>query len=259
MFAMRASAPSLLAIRGAATLRHSAAPPPQAGLFGSFARSTIRSRAYATPAGRDSARPQARVKADLPNVPVSVVLAPDTPKQAPRPCLGQKRLEKLTRLSLLVCYPFDIDLDARQNRKPVFILAALIAIGSWSAFAAFATNKERLSSSVFKSALIQLKDSSEVQAALGDPIMLVPSTFGDPWVSGSVNMMQGRVDMSFRVQGRRDAGTAYFTSIRRDQNKAFEVLRFLVVTDAGETVSLLSSAGASHDTDGEIESNTTFA
>lgn len=50
-----------------------------------------------------------------------------------------------------------------------------------------------------------------------------------------------------------DVGTAYFTSIRRDQKRNFEVLRFLLVTDSGETVSLLSSAGASHDSDGELE------
>ncbi|EPQ32361.1 uncharacterized protein PFL1_00557 [Pseudozyma flocculosa PF-1] len=185
-------------------------------LFGSraLARSPrtrpVSFRTYATSSNLNPTRPQARVKAELPNVP---------------------------------------------NRKPVFILAALIALGSWSAFASFATNKERLSSSVFKSALVQLKDSAEVQRALGDPIMLVPSTFGDPWVSGSVNMMQGRVDMSFRLQGPKDKGTAYFTSIRRDQSKSFEVIRFLVVTDSGETVPLLSPSGASHDSDGEIESN----
>ncbi|SPO34672.1 uncharacterized protein PSFLO_00143 [Pseudozyma flocculosa] len=216
-------------------------------LFGSraLARSPrtrpVSFRTYATSSNLNPTRPQARVKAELPNVPL----------------LLRPRLIALFSPLLL------------QNRKPVFILAALIALGSWSAFASFATNKERLSSSVFKSALVQLKDSAEVQRALGDPIMLVPSTFGDPWVSGSsrqsdgplaggcqqVNMMQGRVDMSFRLQGPKDKGTAYFTSIRRDQSKSFEVIRFLVVTDSGETVPLLSPSGASHDSDGEIESN----
>lgn len=78
-----------------------------------------------------------------------------------------------------------------QNRRPVFIIAAIVAVTSWSMFASYATNKERLSSSVFRSVLSQLKDSEQITAALGDSILLEPSTFGDPWVSGSVSLRLG--------------------------------------------------------------------
>ena len=54
------------------------------------------------------------------------------------------------------------------------------------------------------------------------------------------------------------AGTAYFTSIRRDQKRHFEVLRFLVVTDKGDMIGMLqdedgtTNAAMTHDQDGDI-------
>ncbi len=47
--------------------------------------------------------------------------------------------------------------------------------------------------------------------------------------------------------------TAYFTSVRRDMQRTFEVLRFLVITDDGETISMLDQeGGATHDSDGDM-------
>jgi hypothetical protein len=38
-----------------------------------------------------------------------------------------------------------------------------------------------------------------------------------------INNMQGRVDLKFRLQGDRDAGTLYFTSIRPKQEGAWRI------------------------------------
>lgn len=55
-------------------------------------------------------------------------------------------------------------------------------------------------------------------------------------------MMQGRVDLSFKITTpeEKETGTVYFTSIRAHKHAPFEILRFLVVNDqTGESVSLL--------------------
>ncbi|KAK0531344.1 cytochrome oxidase assembly protein 1 [Tilletia horrida] len=131
------------------------------------------------------------------------------------------------------------ELPTLPNRRPLFLALAVVGVAGWAGFAQFATNKERLSSSAFRSALVQIKDSPAAQAALGDPIMLVPSLVGDPWISGSVNTMQGRVDLSFEVKGPKSKGRAYFTSIRPAMHMPFEIIRFLIVTDQGDSISLL--------------------
>lgn len=49
-------------------------------------------------------------------------------------------------------------------------------------------------------------------------------------------MMQGRVDMSFKIVGSRDSGTVYFSAIRRDAQTPYETLRFLIVLDSNKNV-----------------------
>lgn len=42
-----------------------------------------------------------------------------------------------------------------------------------------------------------------------------------------INMMQGSVDVSFRVKGSKAAGTLYFTSIRRSKGTQFSIRAYL--------------------------------
>ncbi len=87
------------------------------------------------------------------------------------------------------------------------------------------------------------------------PLILV---LGDPWISGNVNTMQGRVDLKFRVKGdqgkiddfraKADSGTIYFTSIRPSQHDPWRIgrsklfvanaVRYKLITDSGETLRL---------------------
>lgn len=70
---------------------------------------------------------------------------------------------------------------------------------------------------------------------------------GVPKVNGAVNMMQGRVDLSFKihpVHNESRTATVYFTSIRAHKHAPFEILRFVVVDDTtGQSVSLLDRMG----------------
>lgn len=45
----------------------------------------------------------------------------------------------------------------------------------------------------------------------------------DPWITGSVNLLQGSVDISFPIQGSKGSGKALFTSIRRSADASFEI------------------------------------
>jgi hypothetical protein len=53
--------------------------------------------------------------------------------------------------------------------------------------------------------LSELRDSEDVRAVLGDAVRPEPTWYlnGSPWVSGSVKMLQGNIDVSFRVKGHR--------------------------------------------------------
>jgi len=86
--------------------------------------------------------------------------------------------------------------------------------------------------------LSELRDSEDVRAVLGDAVRPEPTWYlnGSPWVSGSVKMLQGNIDVSFRVKGHRGAGTVYFTSIRRERGGPFTTLRFKVIADDGTVI-----------------------
>ncbi|CAG7853813.1 SubName: Full=Uncharacterized protein {ECO:0000313/EMBL:CCA67759.1} [Serendipita indica DSM 11827] len=128
---------------------------------------------------------------------------------------------------------------SNKSRAAWLFAAALLGFSGWGAFLLYATNLERLSSSVTRQVISNLKQNSDVQRALGAPIRLPSAMFlSDPWISGAVNMPAGHVDLSFRIQGSRKGGTVYFTSVRKEKGVPFTILRFKVITDDGETISL---------------------
>ncbi|CBQ67675.1 conserved hypothetical protein [Sporisorium reilianum SRZ2] len=139
------------------------------------------------------------------------------------------------------------------NTLPALAAFTIAALASWAAFTLYATNKEKLSSSIFKSVVSQVKNSPQVSALLscdqGATVVLKRETLlgGTPKVNGAVNMMQGRVDLSFKIHAAHDerrTATVYFTSIRAHKHAPFEILRFVVVDDAtGDSVSLLDGMG----------------
>jgi cytochrome c oxidase assembly factor 1 len=101
--------------------------------------------------------------------------------------------------------------------------------------------------------LSELRESEDVRTVLGDAVRLEPTWYlnGSPWVSGSVKMLQGNIDVSFRVKGHRGthrfllrtvdfftyllfvwygkgAGTVYFTSIRRERGGPFTTCAYQI-------------------------------
>merc|ERR1712072_1100188 len=100
-------------------------------------------------------------------------------------------------------------------------------------------NFEKASSSVVRTLIYKLKTSKKVKEALGDDVKPIPFILNsDPWINGSVNLLQGSVDVSFPIQGSKGSGTAMFTSIRRSADARFEILRWKVILPNGQTVDL---------------------
>lgn len=67
-------------------------------------------------------------------------------------------------------------------------------VGSWAAFVAYATNQERLASSVVRQILsvVQNPSNLQVQSVLGDRVSPISTwyTLG-PWINGSVSPRLG--------------------------------------------------------------------
>ncbi|KAF8447308.1 cytochrome oxidase complex assembly protein 1-domain-containing protein [Boletus edulis BED1] len=140
-----------------------------------------------------------------------------------------------------------------QKRWPFILAFAALGVSGWAAFLLVAMNQERLSSSVVRQILKAAREDKALQAAMGDAIRFEPTWYlnGDPWISGSINLPQGNVDVSFRLKGHKGSGTLYFTSIRKAKGEAFTPLRFKVICDDGSVINIVpqsptSSASGSH-------------
>jgi len=101
---------------------------------------------------------------------------------------------------------------------------------------------ERLASSVVRQIMDVLQRSNDglLTGNVGRRINMVPSWFwfNQPHIAGTINLLQGKVDISFRVQGPEGSGTVYFSSIRKIKGQPFTILRFKLICDNGEVVQL---------------------
>ncbi|KAJ3832775.1 cytochrome oxidase complex assembly protein 1-domain-containing protein [Lentinula raphanica] len=131
------------------------------------------------------------------------------------------------------------DLPRLEKSWPAIVAFALVGIAGWTAFLTYVTNQEKISSSVVKQIMRELREDEELRTVLGDAIRMQGEWWlnGDPRIIGSISTMQGNIDVSFRIKGSKGAGTVYFTSIRREKGVPFEILRFKVIADDGTIIS----------------------
>ncbi|KAH9962156.1 cytochrome oxidase complex assembly protein 1-domain-containing protein, partial [Russula dissimulans] len=130
------------------------------------------------------------------------------------------------------------DLPPYRRAWPGLLAVCIGGVSAWAAFLSYAANQERLSSSAMRRVLSDLRESEDVRAVLGNAVRPEPTWYlnGSPWVHGSVKMLQGNIDISFRVKGDKGAGTVYFTSIRRARGDLFRTLRFKIIADEGTII-----------------------
>ncbi|KAH7107711.1 cytochrome oxidase complex assembly protein 1-domain-containing protein [Auriculariales sp. MPI-PUGE-AT-0066] len=178
-----------------------------------------------------------------------------------RACLPTTRLGNTQQLNLNARRPFAISarsaselqassksfprparpLPELKTWSPLLWLATSAGLAGWVAFVLRTTNSERATSSVMRQVVFDIRQSDEVCAALGNEVQPENGSFvysGYPRVQGTMSLLQGKVDISFRVRGSLGAGTVYFTSIRKTKGRPFVILRFRVVCDNGTIVSL---------------------
>jgi len=115
-----------------------------------------------------------------------------------------------------------------------------LGITGWAGFLHFATNQEKLSSSIVRQILRNVRDNPELKELLGDAIRPEPTWIlnGNPWINGKINTLQGNIDLSFCLKGQKGRGTLYFTSVRKAKGEPFRILRFKVIGDNGTVVHL---------------------
>ncbi|KAI0484262.1 DUF1783-domain-containing protein [Xylariaceae sp. FL0804] len=101
-------------------------------------------------------------------------------------------------------------------------------------------NYQRYSSPVVAGALYALRTSPEARALLGDEIQHKHSI---PWISGDMNSLRGRIDISFDVRGSRAEGRVRFASVRPTAKAIFETTVWELEMTDGRYVDLLAADG----------------
>lgn len=112
---------------------------------------------------------------------------------------------------------------------PLFL--ALLAAASVAIF-----NYQKLSSPVIAGTLYALRTSPLAREYLGDEVSFAVNI---PWISGGMNQVKGRIDVSFRVKGTRASGTMRFVSRRPSPRGVFETDEWSLTTEDGRRIDLL--------------------
>ncbi|KAJ0414110.1 cytochrome oxidase complex assembly protein 1-domain-containing protein [Aspergillus carlsbadensis] len=97
-------------------------------------------------------------------------------------------------------------------------------------------NYQKSSSSVVSSTLYALRTSPRAREILGDQIYFAQQI---PWISGEMNQLHGRIDISFWVKGTKAQGKMRFRSIRPDRMSFFRTEEWSLTTEDGTVVQLL--------------------
>ncbi|KAL2010171.1 hypothetical protein VTN00DRAFT_5978 [Thermoascus crustaceus] len=98
-------------------------------------------------------------------------------------------------------------------------------------------NYQKSSSSVVSSTLYALRTSPRAREILGDEIYFAQKM---PWISGEMNQLHGRIDISFWVKGTKAKGKMRFRSVRPDRMSYFRTEEWSLETEDGTVVHLLN-------------------
>ncbi len=102
-----------------------------------------------------------------------------------------------------------INSEGRRWIRTLPIFAVVVGAAMLGIF-----NYQKSSSSVVSSTLYALRTSPRAREILGDQIYFAQKI---PWISGEMNQLHGRIDISFWVKGTKSQGKMRFKSIRPDR------------------------------------------
>ncbi|KAI8393687.1 cytochrome oxidase complex assembly protein 1-domain-containing protein [Radiomyces spectabilis] len=122
-----------------------------------------------------------------------------------------------------------------KSRVPYYIGGAIVGTAVWVVGLSSALNYQRLSSSVVSGTLFTVRYDPLVVALLGDNIDYADKW---PWITGSVNHLQGKVNISFDVVGSKgERARVKFSSVR--QGPAWRTIEFTVTRESdGQVVDI---------------------
>ncbi|KAI9369995.1 cytochrome oxidase complex assembly protein 1-domain-containing protein [Aspergillus egyptiacus] len=126
-----------------------------------------------------------------------------------------------------------INNDRRKWLKTLPIFAVVVGAAMLGIF-----NYQKSSSSVVSSTLYALRTSPRAREILGDEIYFAQKI---PWISGEMNQLHGRIDISFWVKGTKAQGKMRFRSIRPDRMSYFRTEEWSLETEDGTVVQLLEN------------------
>ncbi|RFU73305.1 cytochrome oxidase assembly [Trichoderma arundinaceum] len=115
---------------------------------------------------------------------------------------------------------------------PIFLV--VVAACSLAIF-----NYQKSSSPIISSTLYALRTSPKANDLLGDEIYFKRQI---PWISGEMNQVKGRIDISFAVRGSKGAGVMRFASYRPSSKALFETTAWTLTLENGRVVDLLDGA-----------------
>lgn len=125
----------------------------------------------------------------------------------------------------------DVGQVSQGWRRTMPIFLAVVAVCSVTIF-----NYQKSSSPIISSTLYALRTSPEANRLLGDEIYFKHQI---PWISGEMNQVKGRIDISFSVRGSRGAGVMRFASHRPSSKALFETTEWSLTLEDGTRVDLL--------------------
>ncbi|KAK1832673.1 cytochrome oxidase complex assembly protein 1-domain-containing protein [Podospora conica] len=117
------------------------------------------------------------------------------------------------------------------NWRTLPLFLALLAGASVAIF-----NYQKLSSPVIAGTLYALRTSPLAREYLGDDVYFAANI---PWISGGMNQVKGRIDVSFKVKGTKATGTMRFVSRRPSPRGVFETDEWSLETEDGRKIDLL--------------------
>ncbi|CAN8103411.1 unnamed protein product [Discula destructiva] len=125
----------------------------------------------------------------------------------------------------------DVEANSFRWRRTMPIFLFLVVGSSLAIF-----NYQKSSSPVVAGTLYSLRTSAKAREYLGDDIYFKQQI---PWISGEMNQMHGRINISFKVKGTKNAGTMRFASYRPSAKGMFETTEWSLETEDGRRIDLL--------------------
>lgn len=101
-------------------------------------------------------------------------------------------------------------------------------------------NYQKQESSVVTSTLYALRTNPLVRSELGDEIYFASKY---PWISGEINQVQGKIDISFRVKGTKTSGEVRLRCRRKGRGGLYYTQEYSLMLEDGRKLELYDPEG----------------